>query len=179
MRGQILLWSVAPQAEGVAVDLDTAQRVHVWRTCNDVSLQWLALILGGSLFFVPRDELVTCIFIVLAILGFLLVAAWFFSVRWREHAETVVGDMPAPGTPVRVDEAGLTIGSTTTPWPALKLVRVNLRKARRSYASFRRYDVEQLVRDVAGKRVVLDAPAVTNGQELADTIFNRLNPDDE
>jgi hypothetical protein len=179
MRGQILLWSVVPQAQGVAVDLDAAQRVHVLRTCNDVSLLVLAVMLGGALFFVPRDELVACIFIVLATLGTVLLMAWFFSTRWREHAETVVGDMPAPGTPVRIDDNGLTIGSTTTPWPALKLTRVNLRKARRSYASFRRYYVEQLVLDVGGKRVVLDAAAITHGQEIADTIFNRLGPADE
>ena len=80
----------------------------------------------------------------LATLGTVLLMAWFFSTRWREHAETVVGDMPPPGTPVRIDNQGLTIGSTTTPWPALTLMRVNLRKARRTYASFRRYYVEQL-----------------------------------
>ena len=105
--------------------------------------------------------------------------AWFFSVRWRKHAETVVGDMPPPGTPVRIDDSGLTVGSTTTPWPALKLMRVNLRRVLRTYASFRRYYVEQLLLDVAGKRVVLDAAAITHGEEIADTIFNRLNPDDE
>lgn len=179
IRGEILLWPVVPQAEGVAVDLNAAQRVHVWRTCNDLSLRWIALILGGALFFVPRDELVSCIFIVLATLGTLVVMAWFFSVRWRKHAETVVGDMPPPGTPVRIDDSGLTVGSTTTPWPALKLMRVNLRRVLRTYASFRRYNVEQLLLDVAGKRVVLDAAAITHGEEIADTIFNRLIPDDE
>jgi hypothetical protein len=177
MHGKILLWSVVPQAEGVAVDLGTAQRVHFLRSCNDVSLLVLAVMLGAAaLFLVPRDEVVASIVIVLATLGTVALMAWFFSVRWREHAETVVGDMPAPGTPVRIDDSGLTIGSTTTPWQDLTLTRVNLRKARRSYASFRRYYVEQLVLDVGGKRVVLDAAAITHGQEIADTIFNRLHP---
>ena len=69
IRGQILLWPVVPQAEGAAVGLNAAQRVHVWRTCNDFSLHWLALILSGALFLVPRDQLASCIFIVLATLG--------------------------------------------------------------------------------------------------------------
>ena len=103
--------------------------------------------------------------------------AWSCTARWREHAETVVGDMPAPGTPVRIDDNGLTIGSATTPWSALKLTRVNLRKVRRTYASFRNDYVEQLLLDIAGRPVALDAAAITHGQQIADTIFNRLNPE--
>src|ERR1043166_2816662 len=151
MRGQILLASVVPQAEGVAVDLGTARREHFMRPCGDGSLLALAVVLGGALFFVDRDQLVACIVIVLAILGALALMAWFVSARWREHAETVIGDMPPPGTPVGIDADGLTIGSATTPWPALKLTCVNLRKERRAYASFRRYYVEQLLLDVAGR----------------------------
>jgi hypothetical protein len=78
---------------------------------------------------------------------------------------------------VRIDAGGLTIGSATTPWSALTLTRVNLRKVRRAYASFRNYYVEQLLLDIGGRPVVLDAAAITHGQEIADTIFNRLNPE--
>ena len=178
MRHQTLLWSLVKEAEGVAVDLGTAQREHFMRTCRDTSLLIVAGMLGGTLFLVPRDQVVTCFFIVLAIIGTLASMAWFFSARWREHAETVAGDMPAPGTPVRIGADGLTIGSNTAPWSDLEVKRVNLRKARRTYASFRRYYVEQLLLHVAGRPVVLDAAAITHGQQIVNTIFNRLVPED-
>jgi hypothetical protein len=169
--------SVVPQAQGVAVGLGTAHRENFMRTCRDLHLPALAVMLGGALFFAPRDELVACIVVVLAILGIVALKARSLSARWRERAETVAGDMPAPGTPVRIGADGLTIGSATTPWPSLKLTRVNLRRARRRYYHPPRYWVEQLRLDIAGRPVVLDAAAITHGQEIADTILNRLNPE--
>ena len=176
MRRVTRLWSVVPQAQGVAVDLGTAQREHFMRTCRRLGLPAVAVMLGGVLFFVPRDELVACIVVVLGVVVILALIALSLSARWREDAETVVGDMPAPGTPVRIDADGLTIGSATTPWPSLKLTRVNLGKVRSRYGT-RGYWVEQLLFDIAGRPLVLDAAAITHGQEIVDTIFDRLSPE--
>jgi hypothetical protein len=179
LRGQIILWSVAPHAEGVAVSLEAAERAHFLRTCDDVSLIWLAAIFAAALFWVPRSELVVCIVIVLVILGALLLIALQLSGRWREGAQMFASTMPAPQTRVRIDETGLTLGSTTTPWGSLKAVGLNLRKARRAYRQyFRRYYVDRLLLDTAHGRVTLDAAAITQGQKIVDTIFNRLSSPD-
>ena len=176
LNGKVLLSAVSPPAEGVAVGLDAAQRAHLVRSGRDWGILWLAALLGGTLFFVPRDQLVACIFIVLATLGGLLLIALRLSENWREEAR-MSADMPAPGTPVRVDHTGLTIGPVTTPWQSLKLASVNLRKVRSPNGQmFRRYYVDRLLLDTDAGRVALDGAAITQGQRIVDVIFNRLCP---
>src|ERR1043165_1013974 len=75
--------SVVPQAQGVAVGLGTAHRENFMRTCRDLHLPALAVMLGGALFLAPRDELVACIVVVLAILG--IVALKARSLRSEER----------------------------------------------------------------------------------------------
>lgn len=177
-RDRIMLWSVVPQAEGVAVTLDAAQREHVRLGCHESGV-WVWTVLFAPVLFLPlRDfDYVLCLLIFVTLISGLLLAIGLRSNRWRRHTETLVADMPAPATPVRVDANGLTVGSTTTPWSALKLVLVYLRAARPSPRYRFRSHVQQLVLDVAGKQVVLDAVAITHGQEIVDTIFNRLSPE--
>jgi hypothetical protein len=177
LNGQVIVWSAFPPASGVALSLDAAQRAHVVRTCRDMGFVALAAVLGAALFFVPRDELVTCIVVVLATLGVLLLIAAGLSERWRKDAEMFAADMPAAGTPVRIDDTGLTIGPVTTRWESLKLASVSLRKVRSVNGQmFRRYFVDQVLLDTDGGRVALDGAAITQGQRIVDTIFTRLCP---
>lgn len=179
LNGQILLSAVSPMppAEGVAVSLDAAQWAHVVRSGRDWGLLVVAALLGGTLFFVPRDQLVACIVIVLATLGVAFLIALRQSEKWREEARMSAADMPAPGTPVRIDDTGLTIGSVTTPWQSLKLASVSLRKVRSPNGQlFRRYYVDQLLLDTEAGRVALDGAAITHGQHIVDAIFNKLCP---
>ena len=111
--GKIMLWSVVPQAEGVAVTLDAAQREHVRRSCRNSGLWVFAVILGVLLLFPPRDFVFYIVIMLAAVVGVLLMAG-FRSNRWRKHAETVVADMPAPGTSAST-RTGLTVGSITSP----------------------------------------------------------------
>jgi hypothetical protein len=159
------------------VTLDAAQREHVRLGCHESGVWVWTVVLGPVVFIAPRGDYVWILLSYLTLIIGLLLAIALRSNRWRRHTETLVADMPAPGTPVRVDPNGLTVGSTTTPWSALKLVLVYLRAARPSPRYRFRSHVQQLVLDVAGKQVVLDAVAITHGQEIVDTIFNRLSPE--
>jgi hypothetical protein len=163
---RIIIRSALPPAAGVALSLDAAERAHVVRTCRDIGFLGLAAILGGAIFFVPRDQIVTCIFIVLATLGALLLVAVRLSARWREEARMFSADMPAPGTPVSIDDTGLTLAG------------VNLRKVRSVNGQmFHRYYVDRLLLDTDGGRIALDGAAITQGQQIVDATFNRLYPE--
>ena len=94
--------------------------------------------------------------------------------NWRENLNAVRSTMlPEAGARIRADSRCLTVGITSVPWSGVRLEAVELRYLWQPRIN-PKYRVDQLRLATNQGQLVLDVRLIENGQEVLDTICDRL-----
>ena len=81
--------------------------------------------------------------------------------------------LPDVAAPIRVDSKCLTVGATSVPWSDVRLEAVELRYLWQPRIN-PIYRIDQLRLSMDKKSLVLDVQLIENGQEVIDTICDKL-----
>jgi len=92
---------------------------------------------------------------------------------WIEHLPERVAAMPAPGTEVRLDAIGVSIGSRAGSWSQLRIDQLELVDGGDEVRSLR---IERLMLTGAGALMTLDSDLIENGPQMVQTACRRLLP---
>ncbi len=92
--------------------------------------------------------------------------------RWHARLPERVAGLPPPGTPVRLDAAGLVIGDRSVAWSELGVGRVELQAL--SSPDGTTYLVERLVLRSPGSDIALDRNLMQNGALIVENAYRRL-----
>ena len=110
----------------------------------------LALALGGLLVFVYRRNLA----------------------KVTARVGPRLARLPTPGTAIRADASGLTIGGHAEPWPAIEVDEIEIRDMRSDDADWAL--IECLTLRAGGRSIGLDTMAITRGRAVVDKAWARL-----
>ena len=89
--------------------------------------------------------------------------------RGEAQAQTL-----APGTPVRIDDVGVAVGGRPTAWADVAVAEIGVAVA--STEDSTSYFVERLTLSLAGRSLILDMLALTNGRDVVRQTWRRLQP---
>jgi hypothetical protein len=92
--------------------------------------------------------------------------------RWLARLPERVAALPAPGTAVRLDVAGVTIGHHSFAWPQLSVSQIEF--VMLSGADDTSYVVERLMLRGGGRDVTLDRNLMQNGPLIVENAYRRL-----
>jgi hypothetical protein len=173
IRDHIVLWGQRPQASGTALPPEWGFRLRFLR---DTWVFLLIFALAAAIIISVPHFWIQSLFIAAVSIGVLWPLEFADFWNWRENLRTVWSTMlPEAGTPIAADSKCLTVGATSVPWSDLRLEAAELRGVWAfSVALPQTYRVDQL-RLVMGKgSFVLDVCLIKNGQEVVDTICDKL-----
>ena len=174
IRDQIDL-SAATDALGTTLSAADARRAAIRRLIAQPRLVVLAIVLAvGPIVVLVREGIHAGLFgVVMFTLAGLALLALYLGLHWPAVPAPAFAALPPAGTRVRVSRDGLTVADRTAPWDAVHLYAAGLRRRGRYVTT---YVIEHLKLAAGGETIVLSAGAVTNGQQIVDTIFERLCP---
>ena len=126
----------------------------------------------GAAAYEPRDLIVLVPFVL--IMGVVLAVLLRFV--WRRNVAAVVkrasATSSAPGVPVRVEDAGLSIGAETFAWNAISVEELGV--LRISSEDSTTESVDRLTLSCGGRVVVIDALTISNGMVVVGQAWRRL-----
>ena len=170
-----------PEAEAVLISRDAA--LQRYKKLLKILYGFLAVIIAlappGLAAADPHDWviLVPMVAVIWAIF------AWFLPFMFRRKvgqfaARMNVTTLPAaPGTAVRVDQTGLTIGSKSWAWPLLSIDSIELTRSSTGGDYPTSYAILQsLGLTAGGERIQLDGNMLSTGSAILDQIYRRLKP---
>jgi hypothetical protein len=135
----------------------------------------ILLIVGVAVMADPPDRLYIFPF-ALAVLVFVLwLLRWSYrrtQRRWLAQAPARAADLPPPGTAVRLDAAGLTMGDRAIAWPSLSVARLELLEV--SGGDDTTVLVDRLLLDTPDAPVALDRTLMKNGAAIVAYAYRRL-----
>jgi hypothetical protein len=172
----------APQVTGRIRDGAAVARAHLWRSLREGWLIFDVSLVAGLILIAPAGSPPVKPWEVLLIIAFAAYAAIRVSIRvahsmeWSRGIAQHLAPLPPPGTLVQAaEESGLRVGTTQTPWDALRIEAVALRMFSIPTNFYRtRYRVDRMTLATSGGSVVLDPVAIERGQAIVDTIWRRL-----
>lgn len=160
-----------PQASGTARPLKAGVRLYFLR---DAWPGLLVLAAAAAAAISAPDFWIQSLFI--AAIGLAIgVPLAFASVwNWREKIRTTWSTMlPDIAAPIHVDSECLTVGATSAPWSDVRLVAVELRYLWQPRIN-PIYRIDQLRLAMDRTLLVLDVCLIENGQEVLDTVCDKL-----
>lgn len=170
-----------PEAEAVLISRDAA--LQRYKKLLKILYGFLAVIIAlappGLAAADPHDWviLVPMVAVIWAIF------AWFLPFMFRRKvgqfaARMNVTTLPAaPGTAVRVDQTGLTIGGKSWTWPLLSIDSIELTRSSTGGDYPTSYTILQsLGLTAGGERIQLDGNMLSTGSAILDQIYRRLKP---
>lgn len=165
-------------AQGTTLSAGDARRAQVGRLVGNPKLALLAFVLiAGPVLVIVREGSETERFgMALFMLGGLALLALYAYLHWPRAPAPTFATLPPAGTVIRAGRDGLTVADTTSSWDVVHLYAAGLRRSGRYVPS---YVVEHLKLATGAETIVISAAALTRGQEVVDTIFDRLCPEPE
>jgi hypothetical protein len=85
------------------------------------------------------------------------------DVRTRAEA---IGSLEPPGTAIRIDASGLSVGGAMHAWPDVTIEEVGV--AERNANNSTVFYIERLTLAAAGRPLLLDTQALTNGRPIVE-----------
>jgi hypothetical protein len=172
----------APQASGRIRDGAAVARAQLWRSLSEGWLIFDVSLVAGMILIASAGAPPVKPWEVLLIIAFAAYAAIRAAIRiahsleWSRGIAQHLAPLPPPGTLVQVaGESGLTVGTTQTPWDALRIEAVELRMFSVPTNFYRtRYRVDRMTLATPAGTVVLDPIAIERGQAIVDTIWRHL-----
>ena len=165
----------APQvaAAGTVIEPVRARQRQVWRTIRESRAVLIASLLIALFVLVqPIDWRAAFVFI----LPVALYSLAFCAVRvrgWRSAVATVYGALPPPGSIIFADPEALTVNGIVVPWSKIVLETIALRRI--SMIVTARQFIDRITLMADGRALALDRSVVTDGQDLLDTICDKLD----
>jgi hypothetical protein len=169
--------------EGVVLTADEAVRAAggglrlVYTTAVVVASVLVVAVIAGTAFYEPGD-LVVFVPVVLVLGGALAFFMRFMYRRRMSQARRRTSEhaprLPTPGTPIRVDAAGLTIAGATTPWPSLAIEAVEITQSSANDSSVAW--IEWMTLTGPRGSILLDILLIKNGRLLIDAAWCALRP---
>jgi hypothetical protein len=171
-------YRVQDRVEGVVLSKEAATDAYIRQT------KWLyailcglalALTLGAGLLAAAVDRAMTYSVIVAA--NLLLALALHLLLRrrvgqWNATLDARVAGLPAVGTTIVADGAGLTVGTKTHPWPSIEIEQVDLAQFTQQRSTV--YFVERLLLAAGAERIALDVGMIGNGRLIVGNSWRRL-----
>jgi hypothetical protein len=168
-----------PEAEAVLISRDAA--LQRYKKLLKILYGFLAVIIAlappGLAAADPHDWviLVPMVAVIWAIF------AWFLPFMFRRKVRQFAARMnvttlpAAPGTAVRVDQTGLTIGGKSWTWPLLSIDSIELTRSSTGGDYPTSYTILQSLGLAAGgERIQLDGNMLSTGSAILDQIYRRL-----
>jgi hypothetical protein len=131
----------------------------------------------------PRDLVILAPLATVLAIGVATYLAYLYrkgAAKVRGEAEPRLARMAAPGTTVRVDDAGLTVAGRSAAWSAIAIDTVEITRISTIKAPLVQSQdpslIAALLLTVQGDTVVLDSGAIENGQSIVDNAWRRLRP---
>jgi hypothetical protein len=126
----------------------------------------------GTAAYEPRDLIVFLPLVLILGVGLAVLLRFV----WRRNVAAVVkraaATVTAPGVPVRVEDAGLSIGAETFPWTAIAVDELGV--VRISSEDSTTEAVDRLTLSSGGRVVVLDALTISNGAVVVGQAWRHL-----
>jgi hypothetical protein len=127
----------------------------------------------------PRDWMI----IAAAIVAIWIFFAWYMPFMYRRKLKQFASRMAAttlpaaPGTTVRADQTGLTIGDRSWPWPQITIDSIGLTRQSTGGDQPTNYTLLQsLGLTAGGAQIQLDGNTLSTGNAVLDQIYRRLKP---
>jgi len=160
-----------PKASGTARPFKTGMRRYFFR---DAWPGLLLVIVGAAVAISTPGFWIQSLFIGTIGLAIGVALAFASAWNWRQKLITA-GSMMLPdvAAPIRVDSKCLTVGATSVPWSDVRLEAVELRYLWQPRIN-PIYRIDQLRLSMDKKSLVLDVQLIENGQEVIDTICDKL-----
>jgi hypothetical protein len=92
--------------------------------------------------------------------------------RWMERLPDRVAAMPAPGTEVRLDANGVSIGTRTGAWSKLRIDQLEL--VRTGFGEDVSMLIERVMLAGVGELMTLDCNLIENGKQMVETACGHL-----
>ena len=106
---------------------------------------------------------------------FPLVMVWVYKIkqsRFLAQQPQRIAALPAPGTRIRADQRGLTIGGDFAPWDGLKACAVEMTSMRGR--NVRRYFLRRILVRGSGIDCAIEISLIGNGPALVSEVYRRL-----
>ena len=178
----VQLKSAAAEAEGAVLPANEASRSYRAGTARAFTIMGgfgIALglaILGGGLWVAqPADRIMVILTGTASAAVVVAGARWRYTralATWDRRLAERVAALPAAGTPVRVDDKGVTLGVHRAEWPALAISEIELTE--QSSENDSTITVDRLVLNSAAGPIVLDRHLMQNGGALVETAYKKL-----
>jgi hypothetical protein len=136
---------------------------------------WLILLVLWVAMTPMQSRSLAPFFLGLAIV-FPLAMIWVYRnkrARWLAHEPERIASLPAPGTRIRVDQRGLTVGDTFAPWADLTAYAVEMTSMRGRYGRAAYFLRRVLVRG-SDIDCAIDISLIGNGPALISEVYRRL-----
>jgi hypothetical protein len=170
-----------PEVEAVLIAADEALR----RGKRSLSIRYgvvaavIAIVPPPMIAADPRDWMI----IAAAILAIWIFFAWYMPFMYRRKLKQFASRMAAatlpaaPGTAVRADQTGLTIGDRSWPWPQIAIDSIGLTRQSTGGDQPTNYTLLQnLGLTAGGEQIQLDGNTLSTGNAVLDQIYRRLKP---
>jgi hypothetical protein len=136
---------------------------------------WLVLLVLSTTMTPIESQSLGPVFVGLAII-FPLVMIWVYKIkhaRWLAREPERIAALPAPGTKIRADRRGLTVGDAFAPWGDLTAYAVEMTSMRGRYGRADYFLRRVLVRG-PNMDCAIDISLIGNGPALISEVYRRL-----
>ena len=170
-----------PEAEAVLISTDDALRRY--KKLLKILYGFLAVVIAlvpPALVAADPGDWTILVPPVLAVWAFF---AWFLPFMFKRKVRQFTARMTttilpaAPGTKLRVDQTGLTIGGKSWEWSRLAIESIGLERVQSGgdYPTNSTI-LQSLVLSAGGERIPLDGNTLSTGSAILDQIYRRLKP---
>jgi hypothetical protein len=164
-------------AAGTVMEPRLAQQRQFWRALYESrkGIGLSALVLALVMLTLPIGWQAGLI-ISFVILFRMLLLCWLKIRRWRASLASAYAALPPPGSIILADPAALTVNGIVIPWNKVLLEAIGLRWLSSGLRRWRTSEcIDRITLIANGMPLMLDRSVMTDGQEVLDTICDKLD----
>lgn len=168
----------APQvaAAGTVIEPKRARQLQFWRAIREVRTGLIVAGLVGIIVLMLQIGWSVALLITFLVAFRSLLFCTIKITKWRSASAAAYAALPPPGSIVLADPNVLTVNGIVVPWGNAVLDAISLRRVGSSFTTWHTSQCIDRISLIAnGALLVLDRAIVTDGQELLDTICDKLN----
>lgn len=174
VRGLVFEPQVA--AAGTVMEPSRARRRQLRRSLHESEFGLLAILLAVMFVLARQLDASGPLILVFLVVLYAVIITAVKVLRWRADIASVYAALPPPGSIILADPTALTVNGIVIAWNNVALETVSLRISRWPFIFMRgSYTIDRLTLVANGNRLALDRAVVTDGQDLLDTICDKLD----
>jgi hypothetical protein len=163
-------------AAGTVMEPSRARNRQFWRAIHESRTGLAAALLVGLIIFSQPIDWPAALILTFLVGFYSLLFCAIKILQWRSASAAAYAALPPPGSIMLADPSALTVNGIVIPWDKVVLETISLRWLASGFTTWRSSECIDRIGLIAnGTPLALDRGVMTDGQDLLDTICDKLD----